>query len=105
MNTRGGHIGEINEKWDNGFYTKAELLNFNFEIGFLIDSGSTVSIISKAIFDMIMPKHSLEPLTINISDVSGKRLTAYGSLCLPIKLGRSVYPQASLSVIFVKMEY
>lgn len=31
---------------------------------------------------------------MNISDVSGKRLAAYGSLCLPIKLGSPVFQQA-----------
>lgn len=106
LNKRGGHIGEINEKWDNGFYTKAELLNSNFEIGFLIDSGSTVSIISKAIFDTLMPEHSLEPLTMSISDMSVEKDSQRSDLfACQSNWGALFINRHSLSVIFVKMEY
>lgn len=91
LNKRGGYIGEINEKWDNGFYIKVELFNFNFEIGFFIDSGLMVFIILKVIFDMFMLEYFLEFLMMNIFDVSGKRFIVYGFFCLLIKLGSFVY--------------
>lgn len=55
---------------NNGFYTRAEVLDC--QVNFLIESVSTVSIVSKAIFDAMMPEQNLEPVTMSISDFSGR---------------------------------
>ena len=56
---RTGHIGNINDKWDNGFYTHGLILDLG--INFSIDSGSTASILSVDMFDknyLILGVHS-----------------------------------------------
>lgn len=49
--TRGGHIGEVGSNWDNGFYTCAEIIEY--QVNFLVDSGSTAYPISKTVFDQL----------------------------------------------------
>ena len=63
------------------------------QVNFLNGSGSTVSFISKAIFDTIMPEQNLEPVSMSISDVRGQKISTYISLSLPIKFDSSFYTQ------------
>lgn len=73
---RTGHIGETDDNWDNGFYTNG--LIFGFPVNFLIDSGSTASILSIDVYEKL-PSNvwcSLEPNKSEIFDVNGNKVFA-----------------------------
>ena len=64
--SRTGHIGNINDKWDNGFYTHGLILDLGMK--FLIDSGSTASILSIDMFDKL-PFDIWSTLSPNETDI------------------------------------
>lgn len=82
---RTGHIGETDDVWDNGFYTNGFI--YNFSVNFLVDSGSTASVITTDIFEKL-PSNLwclLVPNKSEISDVNGNNVSSIDSLTLDIK--------------------
>ena len=93
---RTGHIGETDDVWDNGFYTNG--LIYNFSVNFLVDSGSTASVITTDIFEKL-PSNLwclLVPNKSEISDVNGNNVSSIGSITLDIKLGQEIFSQTFL---------
>ena len=100
-----GHIGETDDVWDNGFYTNG--LIYNFSVNFLVDSGSTASVITTDIFEKL-PSNLwclLVPNKSEISDVNGNNVSSIGSITLDIKLGQEICSQTFLVSPLVKMAY
>ncbi|KAK3095877.1 hypothetical protein FSP39_020233 [Pinctada imbricata] len=91
-----GQSKEISRKWGNGIYIHGKV--WETDIEFLVDSGSTVSIVSIQTFDKLTFKTqmSLSDVTVNISDASGNKIHAYGAAYLPITFGKSIYHQKFL---------
>ncbi|CAG2230871.1 unnamed protein product [Mytilus edulis] len=90
---RTGHIGETDDNWDNGFYTNG--LIFGFPVNFLIDSGSTASILSIDVYEKL-PSNvwcSLVPNKSEIFDVNGNKVFAIGSIILELMLGQEIFSQ------------
>lgn len=87
IHIRAGHIGETNDNWDNGFYTNG--LVENLSIIFLIDSGSTASIIAIDVFEKLPMTicNLLVPNKTQINDVNGNKISSIGSITLGITLG------------------
>ena len=81
----------MGSKWDNGFYTSATV--YDCKVNFLIDSGSTASILSKIVFDRMNAENNLLPDPHRLSDVSGNEILTYGSSCLPVTIGSQIYQQ------------
>ena len=92
----------MNDQWDNGFYASGKINDC--EIYLLVDSGSTASIISKVIFDKLNLDCNVEPIAINIADVSGNRISTYGVVSLPVTLGSEPIGIDSSYAIYVKTE-
>ncbi|CAC5415767.1 unnamed protein product [Mytilus coruscus] len=90
---RTGHIGETGDNWDNGFYTNG--LIYGFPVNFLIDSGSTASILSIDVYEKL-PSNvwcCLVPNKSEIFDVNGNKVFAIGSITLELKLGLEIFSQ------------
>ena len=93
---RTGHIGETDDVWNNEFYTNG--LIYNFSVNFLVDSGSTASVITTDIFEKL-PSNLwclLVPNKSEISDVNGNNVSSIGSITLDIKLGQEIFSQTFL---------
>lgn len=93
---RTGHIGETDKTWDNGFYTLGII--FDMSIFFLIDSGSTASILSLHVFNKLPSEvwSSLTPIDVVINDVNGNRINTIGTLTLKVTLGVESFSQIFL---------
>ena len=93
LHTRTGHIGEITLPWDNGFYTIGDISDE--QINFLIDSGSTASIISCKIFENFPKgiKSLVTSMNSDIQDVNGNAIENIGSLVLDVYFGTEIFPQ------------
>ncbi|CAC5426210.1 Transposon Ty3-I Gag-Pol polyprotein [Mytilus coruscus] len=90
---RTGHIGETDDNWDNGFYTNG--LIYGFPVNFLIDSGSSASILSIDVYEKL-PSNvwcSLIPNKSEIFDVNGNKVFAIGSIILELMLGQEIFSQ------------
>ena len=90
-NIRHGQLSEADGPWDNGFYTKGEI--FGLDVEFLVDNGSTVTLLSKSAFDNI-PKTNqgiVDPATLKVRDANGNLIKTYGSLIVPINFNGKVY--------------
>lgn len=94
MNKRIGQLGKTCGKFDNGFYTVGEIINIPVE--FLIDTGSTTTLISCRIFDKIPEnqKPDLVKTQLNIRDVNGNSIVTYGQSTMQISFGKVVFPHA-----------
>ena len=89
--TRSGQItGE--REWDNGFYTKG-CIN-QVPIDFLIDSGSTSSILSHRAYTKIPEEHRppLNKVLTNVHDASGNKISTLGDFQANIELGQHEFP-------------
>ena len=96
-NIRHGQLSEADGPWDNGFYTKGE--TFGLDVEFLVDNGSTVTLLSKSAFDNI-PKTNqgiVDPATLKVRHANGNLIKTYGSLIVPINFNGKVYNQRSIN--------
>ena len=84
---RTGHIGETTLKGDNGFYTRWFI--FDKPLDFLIDNGSTGSILSSRKYNEL--KTDLEsfvrPFNTTVYDASGNAIPTHGAVEVKISLG------------------
>ena len=48
---RHGQMGQTGNTWDNGFYAKGDVARVSIE--FLVDNGSTMTLLSKVAFDRL----------------------------------------------------
>ena len=71
-------MGDKKSKWDNGLYTNGHICGENIE--FLVDSGSTTTLISKDTFDRMggENKITLYNRSCQIQGVDGKDIKVYG---------------------------
>ena len=93
---RTGHIGDTTLKGDNGFYTKGFICNKPLD--FLIDNGSTGSILSSRKYSEL--KNDLEPLVrpfnTSVYDASGNIIPSYGAVDVKISLGGCDFEQTMI---------
>ena len=90
---RTGHIGETTLKGDNWFYTRGFI--FDKPLDFLIDNGSTGSILSSRKYNNL--KTDLEPFVrpfnTMVYDASGNAITSHGAVEVKISLGGCEFGQ------------
>ena len=91
INTFSNRVGQVNDYWDNGFYTACKVNEMS--INLLIDSGSTSSLISNRVFKQIKPdqRPSVEELHHSVSDVNGSSMKVYGKTIVKLKVGKLTY--------------
>ncbi len=100
QNTQFSRIGQIGEEfgsnWDNGFYTTCDILNVSAKC--LIDSGSTLSLLSNRVFEKIdiNVRPTLEQHNVAVHDVTGSDLRVYGQFDFNVKIGTSEYKHSML---------
>ena len=75
-------MNELDRHWDNGFYAKGEIRGS--KINFLVDNGSTVTLLSKTAFDKLSKDNqsTVDPITLNVRDatmmgISSKPMVAW----------------------------
>ena len=92
INKRIGQLGKTCGKFDNGFYTKGELLGLPVE--FLVDTGSTTTLLSCRIFNKMLDakKPNLESTSLNIKDVNGNFIVTYGQGTMNLMFAGKVFP-------------
>ena len=88
------HLGYHGNQGDNGLYRQGNI--DGIDVNFLVDGGSSVSILPREIYDMLPEHHSIEVCGDDINDVSGNRIMVLGSMNLPIKLGDTEYTRKLL---------
>jgi hypothetical protein len=68
---RVGNVGETTGNWDNGFYSDCDLCGVSTQ--FLIDSGSTISLLAHRVYQNIMEKLRpvLDEETCDLRDING----------------------------------
>ena len=86
-----GQIGDKISPDDNGFYT-CGFVNGQ-SANFLVDNGSTVTLLSYHKFNEIAfdKRPNLSETNMVINDVNGKKIKTYGVTLLTIKLGNVEY--------------
>ena len=86
-----GCTGTGQENWDNGFYVGCKLGNISLK--FLLDSGSTSSLISNRAFQRINnnQKPVLNQKNYVVHDVNGRNLCVYGCADVCLEIGNSEY--------------
>lgn len=73
-----GQLGNAKSVWDNGLY--AEGVIGGVTVDFLVDSGSTATLLSKQAFDKMAPGSiDLQQKSIVMQSVDGKNIKVYGS--------------------------
>ena len=84
LDERVGHIGSKTGKWDNGLYVTAFMKTV--PVQFLVDSGSTLTLISYNLFmKMCTDKElKLQKSDCQIKDANGKNLKTYGTAQMKI---------------------
>ena len=71
-------MGNAKSVWDNGLY--AEGVIGGVRVDFLVDSGSTATLLSKQAFDKMAPGSiDLQQKSIVMQSVDGKNIKVYGS--------------------------
>ena len=91
---RAGHI--LDKKWDNGFYTNGQISGVECE--FLIDNGSTITILSERKFNEITndKRPTPEPFLTPILDASGGTIKTLGKINVSIDLNGHSFLQTVL---------
>lgn len=84
---RVGQVGSNAETGDNGFYTKGQV--GKEEVSFLVDSGSTVTILSKDAFDKCTRGCDINMYqkSVNIKGVDDTNVKVYGYVDMKLTLG------------------
>ncbi|CAC5414123.1 unnamed protein product [Mytilus coruscus] len=92
-NKRIGQLGKTCGKFDNGFYAVGEICGLHVE--FLVDTGSTTTLLACKMFDQILERNkpNLEPSRLNIKDVNGNTITAYGQSIMNLNFNGKLFPQ------------
>lgn len=82
-----GHISKTEKKWDDGLYVSG--LVGGIYVNFLVDTGSTATIISKSIFDNMAAdvKPRLRDEERTLVDVNNREITIYGHAEIPVTFG------------------
>ena len=88
-----GKVGELPGKWDNGMYTLGYISGV--PVNFLVDTGSTCTLLSKEIYDRIRNESGTElsPGLKKIQGVNGSNLRTFGSSEMEISLGNATNVQ------------
>lgn len=89
-----GHMGDTVSKWDNGLYVDCCLLGTSST--FLIDSGSTATLLSDRIYFSI-PEHQrprLNELTHMVKGANGADISVHGYTDIDLELGGSSFKQS-----------
>ena len=63
----------------------------SLSIKLLIDTGASLSIISKGIFNQLIGEHNLDPMTRPVMTANDEPLTVYGKTKVSICIGRNTY--------------
>ena len=93
---RNGQMGQTGNTWDNGFYAKGDVSGVS--IDFLVDNGSTMTLISKAVFDRLPVENQSTKSTeiLKVRDANGNLIKTYGSLEVPIHFNGFLYHQKAV---------
>ena len=86
-----GKIYEHSKNFDNGFYTNSKIWGVNAH--YLIDSGSTSTLLSHRIYQKIDPslRPQLKENKFKVKNVNGIDINMYGHTNITIKLGKNEY--------------
>lgn len=86
-----GKIYEHSKSFDNGFYTNCRICGVNAH--YLIDSGSTSTLLSYRIYQKIDPclRPQLRENKFKVKNVNGVEINVYGHTSITIKLGKNEY--------------
>ena len=86
-----GKIYEHSKSFDNGFYTNCKICGVNAH--YLIDSGSTSTLLSHRIYQKIDPslRPQLKANKFKVKNVNGIDINVYGHANISIKLGKNEY--------------
>ena len=86
-----GKIYEHTKSFDNGFYTNCKISGVNAH--YLIDSGSTSTLLSHRIYQKIDPclRPQLKENNFRVKNVNGIDINVYGHTNITIKLGKNEY--------------
>ena len=86
-----GKIYEHSKSFDNGFYTNCKICGVNAH--YLIDSGSTSTLLSHRIYQKIDPslRPQLKANKFKVNNVNGIDINVYGHANISIKLGKNEY--------------
>lgn len=80
-----GQVGNNGTMFDNGLYINGEINSKS--VRFLVDSGSTATLLSKKAFDRLDIK-LLENMKLNIKSVNGSNIRVFGRIEFEIKFGK-----------------
>ena len=86
---RVGQIGINLGKWDNGLYVTG--LIQEVPVQFLVDSGSTTTLISYNVFVRFCGKPTLKISNSVIKDVNGENLKVYGTVQIKINFEKETF--------------
>ena len=91
-----GHLGDTTTRWDNGFYVNCTVLNI--QTAFLVDSGSTATLVSARVFQSIQPDK--RPLLVKMTDkvrgANGGDIEVLGIADIQLKLGGVCFCQTAI---------
>ena len=88
---RHGQMGQTGNTWDNGFYAEGDVAGVSIE--FLVDNGSTMTLVSKVAFDRLPAENQSTTSTeiLKVSDANGNLIKTYGSIEVPIQFNGFLY--------------
>ena len=91
-----GHLGDTTTRWDNGFYVDCSLYDVN--AAFLVDSGSTATLVSKRLFQSIaeQKRPQLVPMKDKVRGANGGDIEVLGIADLPLELGGVCFFQTAI---------
>lgn len=91
-----GHLGDTTTRWDNGFYVDCNLLDVN--AAFLVDSGSTATLVSKRLFQSIEEgkRPHLIPMRDKVRGANGGDIEVLGIADIPLELGGVCFFQTAI---------
>jgi transposase InsO family protein len=75
----------------------------NESVSLLVDTGASLTIISKKIFDKLSSEHHLDPIQKPITGASGEALTVYGRTQMLIRVGKKSY-NISVAIADIPMD-
>ena len=93
---RHGQMSQAGSTWDNGFYAKGDVAGVGIE--FLVDNGSTMTLISKVAFDRLPAENQSTTSTeiLKVRDANGNLIKTYGSIEVPINFNGFLYKQKAV---------